>query len=96
MKKQKEFEILDKNKQKSELSKEKIKREMQKPLWIKINKKEFEELTGDIYNNQNNNDLKLTINKKTYDLKNAKIFWTEVTTRKIAENKAKELYNELI
>ena len=96
MKKQKEFEILDKNKQKSELSKEKIKREMQKPLWIKINKKEFEELTGDIYNNQNNNDFKLTINKKTYDLKNAKIFWTEVTTRKIAENKAKELYNELI
>ena len=96
MKKQKEFEILDKNKQKSELSKEKIKREMQKPLWIKINKKEFEELTGDIYNNQNNNDLKLTINKKTYDLKNAKIFWTEVTTRKIAENKAKELHNELI
>ena len=45
----------------------------QKPRWFKINTKEFEELTGDIYNNQNNNDFKITINKKkNYDLKNAK------------------------
>ena len=35
MKKQKEFEILDKNKQKSELSKEKIKREMQNHYVLK-------------------------------------------------------------
>ena len=55
---------------------------MQKPLWFEIYKKEFEELTGDIYNNQNNNDFKIKINKKTYDLENAKKIWTEVTTRK--------------
>ena len=55
---------------------------MQKPLWIRINIKEFDELTGDIYNNQNSNNFKFIINKKTYDLKNAKIFWTKVTMDK--------------
>ena len=38
------------------------------------NKKKFEELTRNIYNNQDNNDFKIIINKRTYDLKNAKIF----------------------
>ena len=49
---------------------------MQKPLWFEINKKEFEELSGDIYNNQDNNDFKIFIDKRNYDLKNAKKFWT--------------------
>ena len=69
---------------------------MQKPLWFETNWKEFEELTGEIYNNQDNNDFKITINKKTYDLENAKNFWTEVTARKTPKSEAKELYNELI
>ena len=46
--------------------------EIQKPLWFEINRKEFQELTGDIYNNQDNNDFRIIINKKAYDLKNAK------------------------
>ena len=74
----------------------KTKREMQKPLWFEINKKEFEELTRDIHNNQDNNDFKIIINKRTYDLKNAKIFWIEVTTRKTTKSEAKKLYNGLI
>ena len=45
---------------------------MQKPLWFKINEKKFEELTGDIYNNQDKNDFRIIGNKRTYDLKNAK------------------------
>ena len=69
---------------------------MQKPLWFEINKKEFEVLTRDIYNNQDNNDFEIIINKKTYDLKNAKKFWTEVTTRKTTKSEAKKLYNKLI
>ena len=69
---------------------------MEKPLWFEINKKEFEELTGDIYNNQHNNNFKIIINKRTYDLKNAKKFRMEVTTRKTTKSEAKELYNELI
>ena len=50
----------------------KILREMQRPLWFEINKKEFEELAGSIYNNQGNNDFKIIISKRTYDLKNEK------------------------
>ena len=45
---------------------------MQKPLWFKINEKKFEELTGDIYINQDKNDFRIIRNKRTYDLKNAK------------------------
>ena len=45
---------------------------MQKPIWFEINKKEFEELIRDIYNSQDNNDFKIVINERTYDLKNAK------------------------
>ena len=66
---------------------------MQKLLLFEINKKES---TRDIYNNQDNNDFEIIINKRTYDLKNAKKFWTEVTTRKTTKNEAKKLYNELI
>ena len=47
---------------------------MQKPLWFEINRKYFEELTRDIYNNQDNNDFKIITNKRTYDSKNAKSF----------------------
>ena len=36
------------------------------------------------------------MNNKTYNLKNAKQNWMEVTTRKITKIDAKELYNELI
>ena len=56
---------MDKKKQKSEWTDGKTKTEMQKPLWFKMNWKEFDELTGDIYNNQDNNDFKFTINRRT-------------------------------
>ena len=62
---------------------------MQIPLWFRINKLELDELTSDIYNSQNNKDFKITINKKTYGLKNARNFWTKVTTNKISRNGAK-------
>ena len=61
-------------KQKSEWTEEKTEREMQKPIWFEINKKEFQELPRDIYNNQDNNDFKTVIDKKTYNLKNGKNF----------------------
>ena len=89
------FEMIDKNKQKLEQTEEEIKREMQKPLWFKINKKEFDELTGSIYNNQDHNDLKFTINEKPYDLKNAKMFWTEVTNVKLLKMRQKNCISNL-
>ena len=88
----KEFAPLLFSKKESQQTEENI----QKPLWFKINKPEFEEITEDIYNNQNNKDFVIIINKKTYDLKNAKIFWTEVTTSKISKNETKKVYKELI
>ena len=63
---------------------------MQKPLWFEVNKKEFEELTRNISNNQDNSDFKVIINKKRQ--KNQ----TEVTTRKTTISEAKKLYNELM
>ena len=62
---------------------------MQIPLWFRTDKSDFDELTSDIYDNQNNKDFKITINKKTYDLKNAKKFWTKMTKSKISKNEAK-------
>ena len=50
---------------------------MQKPIQFEIIRKEYEELTTDIYNNTDNNDFKIVINKKSYDLKNTKKFWME-------------------
>ena len=67
-----QFEIIDNKKQKYGWTEEKNKTEMQKTIWFKINRKEFSELKVDIYNNRDNNDFKFTINKRTYDLKNAK------------------------
>ena len=37
--------------------------EIQKPLWFERNRKELEELRGGIYNSQDNNDFKITMNK---------------------------------
>ena len=59
-----------------------------------MNKTEFEELTQNMYNNQNNKDFKITINKN--NLRFEKTFWREVTTRKISKSEAKELYKKLL
>ena len=74
----------------SEKESEQTEEEMQIPSWFKINKPEFDKLTSNIYNNQNNKDFKIAINKKTYDLKNAKKIRTKVTTSKISRNEAKK------
>ena len=48
----------------SQITSEQTEEKMQMPLWFKINKPEFDKLTRDIYDNQNNKDFKITINKK--------------------------------
>ena len=98
------FQTPSEKKQKSKLTEENIEREstekipgeMQIPLWFKINRTEFDELTGNICNKQDNNRFKITISKRSYDLKNTKELWKKVTTRKIRKIETKELYNELI
>ena len=64
---------------------------MQKPIWFKIKEKGFEELARDIFNNQDNNDFRIIINRRTYGLKNAKQFWMEVTVCKTTKSEAKAL-----
>ena len=54
-----------------------------------MNKSKLDELTSNIHDNQNNKDFKITINKKIYDLKNAKKFWTKATTKKSLEIRQK-------
>ena len=44
----------------------------------------------------NDDEFKTTVNKKTYDLKNAKKFLVKITTQKVSENEAHELYSDLI
>ena len=58
---------------------------------VRINKPVFKELPDDIYNNQDNKDFKITINKRTYDLKNAKKNWTQVTRIKISKYETENL-----
>ena len=80
----------------SEKESEQTEEKMQKLLWFEINKPEFDKLTREIYDNQDNKDFKIMINKRTQDLKNAKEFWMEVSTHKISKSEAKNLYKELI
>ena len=68
----------------------------QKPLWVRINKNDSDSLVQDVYNNLNNNEYKTTLYKKTCDLKNAKKFLVKITTQKISEKEAHELYSNLI
>ena len=65
---------------------------MQKPLWVKSNKKDFDILIQDVYNNLNNGEFKTTIDKKAYDLENPKILLVKITTQKISKKKAHELH----
>ena len=44
-------------------------------LWVKINKNDFDLLIQDVCNNLNDNEFTTTVDKKTYNLKNAKSFW---------------------
>ena len=53
----------------SQIKSEQTEEKMQIPLWFNINKPEFDEITSDIYDNENNKDFKITINKKTFGQK---------------------------
>ena len=69
---------------------------MHKSFWVKLNKNNFDSLIQDVNNNLNNNELKTTVNKKFYNLKNAQTFLVNITTKKISENEARDLYSNLI
>ena len=90
------IEIKDQNQLKKKETETKKPDEIQKPSRGKINKNDFDLLTHDVYNNLNNNEFKTTVDKKTYDLKNAKRFLVRITTQRISKEEALELYSDLI
>ena len=59
----KQFEIID-NRDQGLKSTPKKTDEIQKPLWAKINKNDFDSLIQNVYNNLNNNEFKTTVDKK--------------------------------
>ena len=70
--------------------------EYKKPLWVKLNKNDFDLSIQDVYNNLNNDEFKTTVDKKDYDLKNAKMFLVKIITQKISKKYALKLYSDLI
>ena len=90
----KQFEIIYNRDQRLKSSKKTD--EIQRPLWVKINRNDFNSLIQDVYNNLNNNEFKTSVDKKTYHLKNAKNFLLKITTQKISEKDALKLYSDSI
>ena len=90
------MEIKNQNQLKKKRLRQKKPDEIEKPLWVKLNKNDFDSLIQDVYNNLNNDEFKTTVDKKAYDLKNAKKFLVKITTQKVSEKKAHELCSDLI
>ena len=90
----KQFQII--NDRNQELKSTKKADEIQKPLWVKMNRDNFNSLIESVYNNLNNNEFKTTIDKKPYDLKNTKNLLVKITTQKISKEEALKLYFDLI
>ena len=89
-------EIKNQNQLKKKRPRQKNPDGIQKPLWVKLDKYDFNSLIQDVYNNLNNDEFKTTIDKKADVLKNAKKFLVKITTQKSSEKKGHELYSELI
>ena len=70
--------------------------EISKPLWIKISGSGFISLIKDVNNNLDNKDYKTKVGDNNYNLKTAKTFFLEITTKKINKNEARKLYKGLI
>ena len=67
-----------------------------KPLWIDLSRKDFDLLIIDVDDNLDNKSYKTGVAGNDHDLKNAKTFLQEISTKKISQNEAHQLYNNLI
>ena len=70
--------------------------EISKPLWINISGSGFISLIKDVNDNLDNKDYKTKVGDNNYNLKTAKTFFLEITTKKINKNEARKLYKGLI
>ena len=90
------MEIKNQNQLKKKRPRQKKSGEIQKPIWIKLSKNYFDSFTKDLCNGLNNDNFKTTVDKKAYDLKNAKKYLVKLTTKKIIKKKTLKLYSDLI
>ena len=67
-----------------------------KPLWINMSRKDFNLLIKDVADNLNNKVYQATVNGLKYDFQKTNEFLLEIGTKKISENKARELCNSLM
>ena len=67
-----------------------------KPLWINMSRKDFNLLIKDVADNLNNKVYQATVNGLKYDFQKKNEFLLGIGTKKISENKARELYNSLM
>ena len=61
-----------------------------------MSRKDLESLIEDVADNLNNYKFKTSADGKAYVLRNAKKFLVKITTQKISEKEAFELYSDLI
>ena len=90
------MKIKNQNQLKKKRQRQKKPDRIQKPLWVKLNENDFDLLIEDVYNNLNNDEFKTTLDKKAYDLKNAKKFLVKIPTQEISKKEALKLYSDLI
>ena len=81
------MEIKNQNQPKKKRPRQKKPDGIQKPLWVKLNKNDFDLLTQDVYDNLNNDEFKTTVNKEAYDLKNAKEFLVKKLPKKLVKRR---------
>ena len=67
-------------------------KEMSKPIWIEVSRKDFISLIKDVADNLDKKDYKITVNNADYNLENAEKYSLEIITKKISKNEALELY----
>ena len=67
-----------------------------KPLWIDLSRKHFDLLIKNVDDNLDNKNYKTGVAGNDHNLKNAKAFLQETSTKKISQNEAHQLYNSLI
>ena len=69
---------------------------IQKSTWIELSRENFKSLINDVVDNLDNDKYKTLVGGSKYDLENAEKFLLEIINKKITENEARKLYNNLI
>ena len=67
-------------------------KEMSKPIWIEVSRKEFISLIKDVADNLDKKDYKTTVNNADYNLENSEKYLLEIITKKISKDETLELY----